>query len=123
MAPESEHHRLPEMTHYVFGLFRRVPNRPDLPEEEGNRIQEGHMEKLRQLTERGELITAGPFEEDTDVRGVLVFSTGSVERARELMQDDAAIVNGRLVLDLYSWFAPAGLRVVSPVHTTAPPEP
>ena len=123
MMPESEYHKLPEMTHYVFGLFRRVPNRPDLPEIEGNRIQEGHMENLRCLTERGELITPGPFEEDGDLRGFLIFSTGSVERARELMKDDAAIVNGRILLDLYSWFAPAGLRVVPPVRTTAAAEP
>lgn len=117
MAPATEYEKLPAMTHYVLGLFRRVPNRPDLPEADANRIQEGHMANLRELTERGELIAAGPFEEDGDLRGVMIFSTGSVERARELTADDPAMLNGRLLLDLFTWFGPAGLKVVPPPST------
>ncbi|MGP8078798.1 MAG: YciI family protein [Thermoplasmata archaeon] len=110
-VPGGEAKKLPPMTHYILGLFRRVPDRASIPDEEAARIQEGHMANLRRLTEQGELITAGPFEEDSDLRGVLIFSTGSVERARELMRNDPAITNGRLVLDLYTWFGPAGLGV------------
>jgi uncharacterized protein YciI len=110
--PTSEYEKLPEMTHYVVGLLRRVPDRPVISEEASSRFQEGHMASIRRLTERGELVTAGPFEEDGDLRGILIFSTASVERARELTRDDPAISNGRLVLELWTWFGPAGLRVV-----------
>jgi len=107
------------MTQYVFGLFRRVANRPDLPEEESNRIQEAHMANLRQLTERGELLTAGPCLEDSDLRGLMILSTGSVERARELTRDDPAILAGRIFLEFYTWYAPAGLQVVPPSPNVA----
>lgn len=119
--PETD--RLPPMTRYVLGLYRRVPDRVPIPDPETDRIQEGHLAKIRHLMERGELITAGPFEEDTEFRGVMIFTTGSVDRAQELVKDDPAIVHGRLFLDLYTWYGPAGLQVRphSAVASPAPP--
>lgn len=114
MATPSEMDRLPEMANYVFGLLRRPTDLPVIPEEEVNRIQEGHLSTLRRLTEAGELIIAGPFTEDVNLRGVLIFTTSSIDRARELTANDPALVNGRLLMDLYTWYAPAGLRVGPP---------
>jgi uncharacterized protein YciI len=102
------------MTRYVLGLYRRVPGRPTISDDRANEIQEGHLANLRRLTERGDLITAGPFEEDSELRGVMIFTTGSVDEATRLLGDDPAIANGRLVLDLYTWFGPAGLKVTPP---------
>jgi uncharacterized protein len=115
-SPSPETERLPVMTHYVLGLFRRAPGRLPVPEDEAERIQEGHLAHLRRLRESGDLIASGPFEEDADLRGVLLFSTASVDRARKLTNSDPALTNGRLVLDLYTWYAPAGLRV-APAET------
>jgi uncharacterized protein len=102
------------MTRRVLGLFRRAQNAPTISDEEANRIQESHLAHLRQLREIGEVIAAGPLEENVELRGVLLFSTPSVERARELMKSDPAITNGRLTLDLYTWYSPADLRVAPP---------
>jgi len=114
MAQPSEYDRLPVMTKYVLGMLRRPANLAVISEADANRIQEGHMGHLRRLTEARELIVTGPFEEDTNIRGVMVFSTDSVDRARELSATDPALVEGRLVLDLYTWYAPAGLRLGPP---------
>jgi uncharacterized protein len=120
MTETSEYERLPPMSQYVLALFRRVPNRPEIPEAEADRIQEAHMANLRRLTELGELLTAGPFLEDTDLRGVGVFAAGPVERIRALTASDPAIVSGQLSLDLFTWYAPAGLRVVAAASKRAP---
>jgi uncharacterized protein len=114
MATPSEVDRLPEMTTYVFGLFRRPAELPVISEAEMNRIQEEHLGHLRRLREAGELIISGPFQEDVNLRGVLIFATSSIDRARELIANDPVLVNGRLLLDLYTWYAPAGLRVGPP---------
>jgi uncharacterized protein len=110
-TPASEMERLPVMTHYVLGLFRRPPDLAPISEKEVDRIQEAHLAHLRHLRETGDLIAVGPLEEDVEIRGILIFSTSSVERARELMESDPAVTNGRLILNLYTWYAPAGLRV------------
>jgi uncharacterized protein len=102
---------LPPMTHYVFGLLRRPPHRPELGPADAEAVQEGHLAHLRHLREAGDLITSGPFEEDTELRGILIFRTSSVAKARELMRADPGLRSGVLVLDLYTWYAPAGLQL------------
>ena len=103
-----------EMTTYVMGLLRRNPNAPKQSEAEANRIQEGHMANIRKMAETGKLIVAGPFTDNTELRGVFIFKVSSVEEARALAAPDPAIQEGRLVLELHPWFAAAGLRVDPP---------
>jgi uncharacterized protein YciI len=106
--------KLPPMTTYVFGLLRRAPDRPQIPEAEADAIQENHLAHLRRLRERGDLIVAGPFVDDGELRGILIFRNRSMEEVRELTRSDPALQTGRLVLELHELYAPAGLRVVPP---------
>jgi hypothetical protein len=99
------------MTHYVVGLVRRAPTPPHRTEEEAQALQEAHLAHLRRLREAGELITVGPVEEDGELRGILVFRTDQVPRARELMAIDPLVGGGYLILDLYTWLSPAGLAL------------
>jgi uncharacterized protein len=109
----SESDRLPPMTHYVLGLLRQAPSAPKRTEEEAATLQEAHLGHLRRLRETGELIAVGPVEEEGVLRGILVFGTDDLSRARELMRTDPLVGGGFLILDLYTWFAPAGLTVSS----------
>jgi len=108
---KSESDRLPPMTHYVIGFLRQAPGAPTRTETEAAELQERHLAHLRHLREGGELITVGPVEETGELRGILVFRTDQVARARQLMEVDPLVAGGYLVLDLYTWFAPAGLTL------------
>jgi uncharacterized protein len=105
------------MGRYVLGLLRRGPEPSPRSAEEEDRLQAAHLAHLRGLRERGELIVYGPLDGDSDLRGILVFRTDSMDRARELMHDDPWIVRRTLVLELFSWFAAAGLEIASPPRT------
>ena len=67
------------------------------------------------LNQAGKLVVAGPFSDNTELRGMLIFKLNSVDEARELMQADPAIQAGRLTLELHPWFAATGLRVNPPI--------
>jgi uncharacterized protein len=110
MAP-SDVDLPPGMTVYVAGLFRRVEGRPPVSGAEEDRIQAEHLTELRKLLLDGKLIAAGPFLDDGPLRGLMIFAPGISEvEARTLLEGDAAIREGRLVLELRSWLGPAGLR-------------
>ena len=68
------------------------------------------MANIRKMADTGKLITAGPFEND-QLRRLFFFGISSTEEARALVNEDPAVVAGRLTVDLYQWYAPAGLRV------------
>jgi uncharacterized protein YciI len=103
-----------EMDNYIVGLLRRPPNAPTISAEQGKQIQEAHMAHIRRMGESGKLIVAGPFTHDGQLRGMFIFKT-TMEEAKALTADDPAVKAGRLVFELYPWFAAKGLSVAPPV--------
>jgi uncharacterized protein YciI len=91
-----------------LGLLRRPDKAPDLPQEELERIQEGHLENLKRMAASGELVIAGPIENGADLRGILIFREHDAGHIRELVDRDPAIRAGRLKLELYRWQVPKG---------------
>jgi uncharacterized protein len=105
----SEQDRLPPMARYVMGLLRRPPSPPPTGPGEAERLQEAHLAHLRRLLESHELLACGPFLEETALRGALLFRTDSIDAARRSMTTDPLVASGRLLLELYTWYAPAAL--------------
>ena len=98
-----------ELESYTVVLLRRPADAPDLPEEELDRLQEGHLEYMDGLRERGLLRAFGPFSDQADasLRGLCVFAT-SVAEASELMKDDPTVKANRLMPDAFTWLIPPG---------------
>ena len=98
-----------ELERFTFVLLRRPPGAPDYPKEQLEEIQKEHLANLAQLTERGVLLLAGPFDDQPDesLRGLCVFTTG-IDETRALMAEDPAVLAGRLVTDVMTWWTPAG---------------
>jgi uncharacterized protein YciI len=98
-----------ELERYTFVLLRRPPNAPDYSEARLDEIQEQHLAHLGQLRERGVLLLSGPFGDQPDEswRGLCVLTT-SIDESRELMSQDPAVLAGRLVPDVLSWWTHRG---------------
>jgi uncharacterized protein len=104
-----------EMDRYVVGLLVRGPNWTAETTPETAKIQEGHMANIRRMGSTGKLIVAGPFTGNNDrIRGMLIFRT-TLEDAKQMVAEDPAVRAGRLVLELYPWFAAKGLKVAPPL--------
>jgi uncharacterized protein YciI len=97
------------MSKYSFGLLRRGPTWTAERTPRTDSIQAGHMANIRRMHEAGLLVAAGPFENGGDWRGIFIFRGDSTERVLAMVAGDPAVASGRLVLDLYPWFAPAGI--------------
>jgi uncharacterized protein YciI len=106
-----------ELETYVIGFLRKGPNWGAGSKEEGQRIMEGHMANIRKMAETGKLLLAGPFGDDTDLRGMFLFRVNSLDEARNMVAADPAVQAGRFVLELHPWFARKGLV------TPPPPKP
>jgi uncharacterized protein YciI len=95
----------PTETYYLGFLKRGAKWSPeDTPERQ--RIQDAHLKNIRRLHEMGKLVAAGPFLEDTDLRGIFVFKTATWDEANELTNSDPAVQAGRLRIELHEWKLP-----------------
>ena len=103
------------MRQYVFAYLKKGPNR-DLPKEEADQLQRAHLDNITRLAEEGKLILAGPFMDDTDIRGIYIFAVESLEEAEKLAASDPAIQAGSLAMELHPWYGSAALMKVNEMH-------
>lgn len=93
---------------FVFGFLVRGPNRQQ-PEAEAQEIQKGHLAYMEGLHQQGKLVMAGPFGDDGDWRGVVVYRVATLEEARQLAAGDPAVKAGRLVIEAHPWMTFKGI--------------
>ena len=91
-------------------LLRRPAGAPDYPENELERIQREHLAYHAGLREAGHVVTNGPVDgqPDPSLRGLAFYRTGSLERSRQLAEDDPAVRAGRLAVEIMTWYCPPG---------------
>jgi uncharacterized protein YciI len=98
----------PNMTVYYFGLLTRGPNAASIPPADLPALQAGHMANINRLTREGKLLVAGPFMDDGDWRGILIFKCASLEEAQALAATDPAVQAGRLKVEVRPWLTMKG---------------
>lgn len=103
------------MRRYVMAFLKAGPNRSQ-DREEAAALQRAHLDNITRLAEEGSLIVAGPFLDDSEIRGIYIFAVETVDEARKLSETDPAIQAGSLVMELHPWYGSAALMQMGEVH-------
>ncbi|MEA2107120.1 MAG: hypothetical protein U9P82_10480 [Bacteroidota bacterium] len=64
------------MKQYVVAFLKRGPNR-NMNSVEAERLQKAHLKNITRLGKEGKLILAGPFLDNSDIRGIYIFNVKS----------------------------------------------
>jgi uncharacterized protein YciI len=100
---------MPRMETYQLGILRGGPAWTPQRTPAADSLQAGHLANIRRMANEGVLVGAGPFLDHGDLRGLFIFRADSAAPVRALAARDPAIQARRLALDLYTWYAPAGI--------------
>ena len=103
------------MKKYVFAFLKRGPNREKDPARAAA-LQKAHLENINRMAEEGKLVLAGPFLDDSEIRGIYIFNVESNEEAEALTNSDPAIKAGNLVMELKPWYGSAALIEINGLH-------
>ena len=99
----------PKMTTAYLGFLKRgekwTPEKTPATEE----LQKAHLANINRLAETKKLVVAGPFGDNTNLRGIFVFRVASIEEAKALAETDPAVQAGRLVIEMHPWLVPEGV--------------
>lgn len=94
-------------------LLRRPDRAASYDDDTVDRIQRDHLAFYAAMREAGHVVTNGPVRDQPDeaLRGMAIFATESLGRARELATTDPAVQAGRLEVEAMSWLCPPGTMV------------
>jgi uncharacterized protein YciI len=99
----------PAQESLIFGFLVRGPNTAQ-PPAEAEALQKGHLAYMEEIFNQGKLVAAGPFGDNTALRGIVVYRVkNGIDEARQLAAGDPAVKAGRLVIDAHPWTLPAGI--------------
>lgn len=87
------------MSRYVMAFLKAGPNRSQ-DSTTAAELQAAHQANIRRMAEAGQLVLAGPFLEDGDIKGIYIFAVETVEEAKELTDSDPMIQAGRVLLQM-----------------------
>ena len=94
---------------YTVVFLRRPPGAPQLSDDELAALQREHLAFNARMRDAGHAVITGPVsgQPDVSLRGLSVFRR-SVDETRKLMDGDPSVRAGRLVVDVFTWYMPAG---------------
>lgn len=69
-------------------------------------LQKQHLAHLTKLTEAGNILVAGPFDEQDDdtLRGLCLYRAADKEEVRKLAEADPAVKAGRIQVEVQRWW-------------------
>jgi uncharacterized protein YciI len=103
------------MHHYVMAFLKAGPNR-DQDSAATDSIMAAHLDNIMRMADEGKLVIAGPFLDDTDIKGIYIFNVETIDEAKALTETDAAIQSGRLIMELHPWYGSAALPLLNNLH-------
>lgn len=95
---------------YFIIFLKKGPNR-DQSKEEAEKIQAEHLAYLGGLYKQGILNLNGPVGDGSEISGISVYSTSTLEEAIKLAKADPAVKAGRLVVEAHPWWLAKGSSV------------
>jgi uncharacterized protein YciI/thioredoxin-related protein len=98
------------MKKYYFCFLKRGPTR-NQDSVTVMELQKAHLSHLDKLAADGKISIAGPFDDDGEIRGILIFTVESAEEAERLANNDPAVKAGRLTVEIHPWWGARGSKL------------
>lgn len=86
---------------YCFGFLNAHRERKEIPQEEAEGIQKGHLAHMEKMNREGRLLAAGPMATQGGPGGIVQYRCKSVVEADTWTALDPAGMNKRLSTEFY----------------------
>lgn len=95
------------MQKYFIVFLKKGPNR-DQSKKEAAELQKQHLAYLDKLYKMGKTSITGPFGDDGEIRGIVIYNTATLQEAKKLATQGPAVQAGRLTVEIHPFWAAKG---------------
>jgi len=92
------------MKRYVMCIYLRGEKVADFGKDALAKFQTAHLNHIDSLAAKGHVLVAGPFDDDSNKRGILILDAGDIEAAKPWVEADPMVKAGRLSFELHPWW-------------------
>jgi uncharacterized protein YciI len=96
-----------QMKQYWFVLYSRGDAAP-LDSATNATTLKAHLEHQDEQGKRGLIVMAGPFGDDGDRRGILIYDCDSKEEVEGYLKQDPFVRGGQLRYEIHPWYGAVG---------------
>lgn len=97
------------MKKYVLVILKTGTNQSEDKDFIGKCFR-GHLDNINRLVKEGKMIVAGPLSNnDKTYRGIFILNVSDFDEAKQVLEHDAAIKEGLLDMELFTWYGSAAL--------------
>jgi len=75
-----------------------------------NQVLKKHMANILKLYKERKLVLAGPFTDEGELKGILIFDVKTREEAEKIINADPAVISGDLLFEIRPWLGPVSLK-------------
>lgn len=99
---------------YFLGLLRHGPRWNETEGAEAAELLPRHLAYLREQSEAGRYVAAGPVLDESELAGVMLIAADNLGQALALAQEDPGVLAGRLAVEVHPVLLPAldGVRAI-----------
>ena len=95
------------MKTYYLVLLKKGPVR-DQDSLTVNQIQAGHLAHMEKMHKEKRMCLGGPMAVNHEIRGICVYNTASLDEAVKYVNEDPAVISGRLIAEVIPWYSESG---------------
>lgn len=88
-------------------VLRKGPNWDLGSASEKQAWRKEHLARIEEMRQAGKILVAGPFMDNSDIRGVLVYAT-TADEAKAHIEEDPFVKSGFMKMEIYSWLTAEG---------------
>ncbi len=107
-AQDSDTTKDGQMKQYYFVFLKSGPNKDYSDTAKMHKYQEGHMNNIKHMADIGKLSIAGPFGDNTELRGIFIMNVKDEAEIKELLAKDVYIQEGYLITEVHPWWSMKG---------------
>ena len=116
--PQQPREPEPKLLEFQMALLKQGP-KPTPSGWETSELRKQHLAYVRSLLDADRAMIAGRIENDSELRGVLIFRTKSADEAREWVTADPAVAAGHFTVEMHPWWSEDVMKKTStPEKTT-----
>jgi uncharacterized protein YciI len=112
LAEDKKSEMPDDMQQFFVGMIYRGDKWSPEVTDESRELQKAHLANISKLAESGQMVLAGPFGGQGDLRGLFFYNVKTLAEARELADSDPAVKAGRLRVELLPWWGPKALTTL-----------